>query len=132
MTYKTLGILISNNAALVWSTNASESNIGKILRAQNETLRIVAGSHRMSSIDDLHNETEMIQVEDQLNLPSVQYLVHCLDTENVCHHITMMDHPLREMKEILSPDIVTPCYRCWQSPRKTHSRQFTPHLSIHQ
>ena len=25
----------------------------------------------------------------------------CLDTENICHHITTMDHPPREMKETL-------------------------------
>ena len=43
----------------------------------------------------------MLQVEDHLNLLSVQYLVYCLDTENVCHHITLMDHPPREMKETL-------------------------------
>ena len=43
----------------------------------------------------------MLPVEDHLNLLSVQYLVHCLDTENVCHHITTLDHPPREMKETL-------------------------------
>ena len=41
----------------------------------------------------------MQQVEDQLNLISAQYLVQCLDTENVCHHITKMALPPREMKE---------------------------------
>ena len=55
----------------------------------------------MSSIDHLHSETEMLQVEDHLNLLSVQYLVQCLDTENVCHHITKMDLPPREMKETI-------------------------------
>ena len=40
----------------------------------------------------------MLQVEYHLNLLSVQYLVHCLDTENVCYHITM-DHPPRKLKE---------------------------------
>ena len=55
----------------------------------------------MSSIDHLHGETEMLQVEDQLNLLSAQYLVHCLDTENVCHHITKMDHSPREMKQTI-------------------------------
>ena len=43
----------------------------------------------------------MLQVEDHLNLLSVQYLVQCLDTENVCQHITMMDNPPREMKETI-------------------------------
>ena len=55
----------------------------------------------MSNIDHLHSETKMLLVEDHLNHFSAQYLIHCLDTENVCHHITTMDHPPREMKETL-------------------------------
>ena len=55
----------------------------------------------MSSIDHIHNETKMLQVEDHLNLLSVQYMVQCLDTDNVCHHITKMDLRPREMKETL-------------------------------
>ena len=39
----------------------------------------------MSSIDHLYRETKRLQVEDHLNLLSVQYLVQCLDTENVYH-----------------------------------------------
>ena len=88
MTYKALGRSIANYAAPVWSINASETNIGKIQRTQNEALRIITGSHKMSSIDHIHSETKMLQVEDHLNLLSAQYLVQCLDTENVCHHIT--------------------------------------------
>ena len=90
MTYKALGRSIANYAALVWSINASETNIGKIQRAYNEALRIITGSHKMSSIDHIHSETKMLQVEDHLNLLSAQYLVHYLNTETVCHHITKM------------------------------------------
>ena len=43
----------------------------------------------------------MLQVEDHLNLLSAQYLVQCLDTENVCHHITKMDLPPREIGDNL-------------------------------
>ena len=82
MTYKALGRSIANYAAPVWSINASETNIGKIQRAQNEALRIITGSHKMSSIDHIHSETKMLQVEDHLNLLSAQYLVQCLDTGN--------------------------------------------------
>ena len=88
LTYKALGRSIANYAAPVWSTNASDTSLEKIQRTQNEALRIITDSHKMSSIN-------------HLNLLSVQHLVHCLDTENVCHHITTMDHPLREMKETL-------------------------------
>ena len=68
----------------MWSTHASESSMDKILGAQNQ--RLSAGSHKVSRIDHLHRETEMIQVEDHLSLLSAQYLVHCMDTENFCHH----------------------------------------------
>ena len=93
MTYKALGRSIAYYAAPVWSTNASESNIGKIQRPQNEALRIIAGSYKISSIDHIHSETKMLQVEDHLNL--------CLDTENVCNYITKMDLPPREMNEAI-------------------------------
>ena len=55
----------------------------------------------MSIIDHLHNETEVLQVEDHLNLLPAQYLVHFLDTENVCHHITKMDNPPRGVNETI-------------------------------
>ena len=55
----------------------------------------------MSSIDHIHSETEMLQVEDHLNLLSAQYLVQYMDTENVCPHITKMDLPPREMTETI-------------------------------
>ena len=61
----------------------------------------------MSNIDYIHSETKMLQVEDHLNLLSAQYLVQCLDTENVCHHITKMDLPPREMKEMTLSNRVT-------------------------
>ena len=101
VTYKAFGRSIANYAAPVWSTNASDSYIGKIQRAQNEALRTITGSHKMSSIDHLHSETKMLQVGDHLSLLSAQYLVQCLDRENVCHHITTMDRPPREMKKTI-------------------------------
>ena len=96
MTYKALGKLIANYAAPVWSINASKTNIDKIQRAHNEALRIITGSHALLSIDHIHSETKMLQAKDHLNLLSVQYPVQCLDTENVCHHITMIDLSPRE------------------------------------
>ena len=72
LTYKALGRSNYNYAAPVWSTNASDTSLEKIQRTQNEALGIITDSHKMSSID-------------HLNLLSAQYLVHCLDTENVYH-----------------------------------------------
>ena len=75
-----------------------QANIGKIQRAQNEALRIIPSPHKKSSIDHLHSETEMLQVEYHLNLLSAQNVVQCLNTENVCHIIKMVLPP-REIKE---------------------------------
>ena len=55
MTYKALGRSIANYAAPVWSINTSKSNIIKIQRAQNKSLWIIIGSHKMSSIDHIHS-----------------------------------------------------------------------------
>ena len=87
LTYEALVISIAiYYTAAVWSRNASDSSLEKMQRTQNEALWIITGSHKMASIDHIHSETKMSQVEDHLNLLSAQYVVHCLDTENVCHH----------------------------------------------
>ena len=57
MTYKALGRSIANYAAPVWGIHASKTNIGKIQCAQNEALRIITGSHKMSSIDHIQWST---------------------------------------------------------------------------
>ena len=101
MTYKAIGRLVANYGAPVWSTNASATSIGKIQIAQNEALRIAAGSHKMSSIDHLHNETEMLTEKQHSDLLSAQYLVQCLDPDHVCHNITTMDDAPRQIKHTL-------------------------------
>ena len=70
LTYKPIERSIVNYAVPVWSTNSSDASIDKIERAHNESLRIIACSHKMSGIDYLHSETKMLQVEDHLNLLS--------------------------------------------------------------
>ena len=74
LTYKALERLIVNYSAPVWSTNASDTNLEKMQPTQNEALRIIRGSHKMSSIDHLHSETNLLLVNDHLNLLSEQYL----------------------------------------------------------
>ena len=50
MTYKALGRSIANYAAPVWSINASETNIGKIQRTQNEALRIITFTRHYQTV----------------------------------------------------------------------------------
>ena len=101
MTYKAIGRSVVDYGAPVWSTNASATSIGKIQIAQNEALRITTGSHMMSSIDHLHNEIEMLTVKQHSDLLYAQCLVQCLDPDHVCHNITTMDDPPRQMKHTL-------------------------------
>ena len=101
MTYKAVGRSIINYAAPVWSPNLHDTNYRKIQYTQNEALRIATGCHKMSSIDHLHTEEEMLKVKEHSELLSAQYLARCLEPGNVCHPITTRGTPERQMKETL-------------------------------
>ena len=75
LTYKALGRSIANYAEPVWSTNASDTSLEKIQCTQNEALRIITGSHKMSSIDHLYSETKMILVKDHLKNGKSEFTV---------------------------------------------------------
>ena len=64
MTYKAVGRSIINYAAPVWSPNLHDTNCRKIQYTQNEALRIATGCHKMSSIDHLHTDAEMLKVKE--------------------------------------------------------------------
>ena len=57
-------ISIMNYAAPVWSSNLHDTNYRKIQYTQNEALRIATGCHKLSSIDHLHTEAEMLKVKE--------------------------------------------------------------------
>ena len=101
MTYKAVGRSIINYAAPVWSPNLHDTNYRKIQYTQNEALRIATGCHKMSGIDHLHTEAEMLKVREHSELLSAQYLARCLEPGNVCHPITTRAIPERQMKETL-------------------------------
>ena len=68
---------------------------------QNDALMIATSCHKMSSIDHLHTEAEMLKVREHSELLSAQYLARCLKPGDVCHPITTMSTPERQMKETL-------------------------------
>ena len=72
-------------------TRLTNVSMEKIQVAQNEALRISTGAHKMSSIVHLHCEAQMLKVTEHSDLLSAQYLLKCLDRENVCHNITTLD-----------------------------------------
>ena len=105
MTYKAVGRSIITYATPVCSSKLHDTNYGIIQYTQNEALRIATGCHKMSSIDHLHTEAEMLKVKEHSELLSAQYLARCLEPGNVCHPITTRVTPERQMKE--TPDIDT-------------------------
>ena len=88
MTNKAIGRSIINYAAPIWSPNLHDTNYRKIQYTQNKALGIVTGCHKMSSINHLHTEAEMLEVKEQSELLSAQYLARCMEPGNVCHPIT--------------------------------------------
>ena len=52
------------DVAHVWSTNAINISLEEMQHTHNEALRNITGSHKRPSIDHLHSETKMLQVED--------------------------------------------------------------------
>ena len=101
MSYKAVGRSIINYAAPVCGPNLHDTNYRKIKYTQNEALRIATGCHKMSSIDHLHTEAEMLKVREHSELLYAQYLARCLEPGNVCHPITTRAIPERQMKETL-------------------------------
>ena len=68
MTYKVDGRSILNYAAPVWSTNLCDTNYRNIQHTQNEALRISTGCHKMSSVDHLHAEANVLKIREHSEL----------------------------------------------------------------
>ena len=62
--------------------------------AHNEALWIATRCHKMSNINHLHADDEMLKVSEHSKLPSAQYLDRCLELEHVCHSIITRDPKL--------------------------------------
>ena len=94
-TYMAVGRLIINYAAPVWSTNLHETTYSQIQCAQNETLRIATCCHKMSSIDRLHTEADMLKLGN-----TQSYNLHStwLDAWNQQMYVTptQQGRPLRD------------------------------------
>ena len=101
MTYKAVGRSIINYTAPVWSTNLRDTNYINIQYTENEDLMTSTGCHKMSSVDHLHAEANVLKVREHSELLSAQYLARCLVPENVNNSITTGNTPKRRMKETL-------------------------------
>ena len=74
---------------------------------QNEALRIATGCHKMSSVDHLYVEAEMVTVREHSELLFAQYLGRCLEPE-MSDILSPQGKPLTDgRRRQYSPDIAT-------------------------
>ena len=108
MTYKAVRRSIINYAAPVWSTSLRDTNYRDIQYTQNVALNIVTDCHKMSSLNHLHVEAEMLKVKEQAELLSAQYLTRCLN-QKMSATLSPQGKPLGNgCRRHYSPDIATP------------------------
>ena len=125
LTYNALGKYIASYAAPVWSTNASDSSFKKIQTAQTATLRTATGTHKMASIDHLHQESLTLRVKDHSDMLSAQYLVNCLEEDHVSHGITIQEPRPRPMETLYSRHHSTVLPRLGSSRMESHQNLHT-------
>ena len=108
-------------------TNARNSSFKKIETAQNASLKMATGTHKIASIDHLHQESLTLKVNDHSDMLSAQYLVKNLEEDHVCHSITTREEPRpRPMKETLhSRHHSTVHPRLGSSRMESHQNMYT-------
>ena len=101
ITYKSIIRSLFTYSCPIWFPNTAPSNIRKLLTIQNSALRTATGCVKMSSIDHLHAETQVLPVVNHLSLLCSQYLARTLQPNHPSHHITSSDSGPRRIKQTL-------------------------------
>ena len=81
--------------------DTSPSLIQKLHNIQNSALRIDTGCVKMTSIDQLHEENEMLPVQDHFSLISSQYLAKDLQPTNLSYSVVTSPSGNRNIKQTL-------------------------------
>ena len=92
-TYKALIDSIFSYAAPVWFPVAGCSNtsVRKLQVVQNAAIRIATGCHKMTSIDHLHAEAEIMTVKEHLDMLCTQFLATCLQENHPSYLVLTED-----------------------------------------
>jgi hypothetical protein len=77
MTYKAIARIVGEYAVPLWGKTTKPSSWKKISTAENEALQIATGCVRMTEIDHLHLETNMLPIQQHANMVSQQYALVC-------------------------------------------------------
>lgn len=102
-TYKAIGRSVLNYAAPIWTPNLSETNWNHLQTAQNNALRIATGCTRMTQVEHLHDETNILPVKEHCQLLSKQFLLRT-QLENHPNKRNLINNPPRLMKNTLASE----------------------------
>lgn len=97
-TYKAISRPILNYAAPVWTPQLANTHWSKLQVCQNSALRSATGCHLMSSVDQLHQETEILPAKAHNQMLSEQYLLMCHSPLHPCHSLVNKTPPPRSIR----------------------------------
>ena len=88
-------------AAPIVFPNMSASSILRLQRIQNKALRLVTGCHMAAAVEHLHDECEVLPVNEHMRLLSAQFLAGALSPSHPSHKWVTGPQGRRRMKETL-------------------------------
>ena len=101
VTYKSVIRSLFMHAAPIFFPNISPSLIQKLKAIQNSAVLIATGCVKMASVEHLHEETEMLHVQDHLSLIWSQYLTRALQPDNPSHSVVTSPSVIRNLIQTL-------------------------------
>ena len=125
ITYKALIQPIINYACPIWFPSLSKTNAKTLQVLQNKALCIATGCHVMSSESHLHQEAQILPVNEHLTLLCSQFLLSCLRPEHPSHAaVTALSGP-RNIRQTLGSKfqpMIEPYIRQGVVPQDSYDR----------
>ncbi|KAI5727897.1 hypothetical protein M8J77_008348 [Diaphorina citri] len=101
-TYKTIGRPILNYASPIWMPQLSDSQWKHLQIAQNASLRVATGCHKMAHEHHLHCETKILPVKEHSKMLTQQYLISCYQEDHPCHNLVTAPSPPRNLRKTVN------------------------------
>ena len=97
-TYKAITQPILEYASTIWSPSSKDTNIQKLQTVQNSALRIATGCTADTNAQHLHEESNILPLQQHLKLHASQLRQKAQLTEHTLHHMTTQTRSLRQQK----------------------------------
>ena len=129
-TYRALSRPIINYGAPIWFPNLARSRLQKLETTQNSALRIATGCHKMTAIDHLHSEADILPLHTHLDLSCLQFLATALDPGHPSWlAVSPMTLRPRPMKHLLQSKYYNLLHNNINQPNQILFNDALPHVS---